>query len=523
MVTKFLLTFAICRLIVTVGLAVYPTEIFRFGDLEGHLSLDPSDVVSASRDFGGLRGTEPMAVLHPASARDVARLVRSSYESALGFSVSARGHGHSINGQAMTRNGVVIQMSGSRRPPRISEKLMYVDVWGGELWIDVLQSTLEHGLAPKSWTDYLYLSVGGTISNAGISGQAFNHGPQISNVHELEVVTGKGEVVTCSENQNWELYHAVLGGLGQFGIITRARIALERAPQKVRWIRVLYSNFSAFAEDQEFLISLHTQPATLKFDYVEGFVIVDEGLINNWRSSFFSPRNPVKISSLHADAGVLYCLEIAKNYHQSNAQVIDKEVEALLKKLNYIPATEFTTDLPYVDFLDRVHKAELKLRAKNLWDVPHPWLNLFVPKSRITDFDKGVFKGILGNKTSGPILIYPMNKNKWDEKNSAVTPNENVFYLVAFLRSALDNGDETQTLKFLENQNKQILRFCKDKGIEAKQYLPHYTTQQEWMHHFGDKWELFSERKMKFDPRNILANGQGIFKPSFDDLDIASL
>lgn len=39
--------------------------------------------------------------------------------------------------------------------------------------------------------------------------------------------------MTCSEDQNWELYHAVLGGLGQFGIITKARIALERAPQKV--------------------------------------------------------------------------------------------------------------------------------------------------------------------------------------------------------------------------------------------------------------------------------------------------
>ncbi|KAL2455080.1 Cytokinin dehydrogenase 5 [Forsythia ovata] len=108
-------------------------------------------------------------------------------------SVSARGHGHSINGQATATNGVVIQMSGSRKPASaiVSEKLMYVDVWGGELWVDVLRSTIEYGLAPKSWTDYLYLSVGGTISNAGISGQAFNHGPQISNVYELDVITAQ--------------------------------------------------------------------------------------------------------------------------------------------------------------------------------------------------------------------------------------------------------------------------------------------------------------------------------------------
>lgn len=521
MATKLLLTLAICRLIVTVGFRFDPTELLRLGP-NGNLSVAVADLETASVDFGGLHRAEPMAVLNPATAEDVARLVKAAYDSAHGFTVSARGHGHSINGQAMTTNGVVIQMSGGSNSKqklltKVSEKFMYADVWGGELWIDVLTSTLEYGLAPKSWTDYLYLSVGGTLSNAGISGQAFNHGPQINNVHELDVVTGKGELLTCSEKENSELFHAALGGLGQFGIITRARIALEQAPQRVRWIRVLYSNFSTFTEDQEYLISLHGKPASQKFDYVEGFVIVDEGLINNWRSSFFSPSNPVKISSLKSEGGVLYCLEITKNYHLSNADIVDQEIETLLKKLKYIPASVFTTDLPYVDFLDRVHKAELKLRSKGFWEVPHPWLNLFVPKSRIADFDKGVFKGILGNKTSGPILIYPMNKNKWDERSSVVTPEEEVFYLVGFLRSALTNGDETQTLEYLSNQNYEILKFCENAKIKIKQYLPHYATHREWRNHFGDKyWTRFQQRKLEFDPRHILATGQRIFMPSFN-------
>lgn len=526
MASRFLLTFAICRLIVTVGLTLNPTELLRLG-VDGQLTVDPSHVEAASRDFGGLHRVEPLAVLRPASANDVARLVRAAYESAKGFTVSARGHGHSINGQAQTSNGVVIDMSGgggsggTRRlkpaGPRVSEKERYVDAWGGELWIDVLRRTLEHGLAPLSWTDYLYLSVGGTLSNAGISGQAFNHGPQISNVHEVDVVTGKGELLTCSEEQNAELFHAALGGLGQFGIITRARIALEPAPKMVRWIRVLYSNFSDFTHDQEYLISLHGKPASKKFDYVEGSVIVDEGLVNNWRSSFFSPSNPVKISSLGAaNGGVLYCLEITRNYDESSAGSLDQEVESLMGKLNFIPASVFTTDVPYMDFLDRVHTAELKLRSKGLWEVPHPWLNLFVPKSRIADFDRGVFKGILSKKTSGPILIYPMNKNKWDERSSVVTPDEEVFYLVALLRSALDTGDETQTLEHLSNQNRQILRFCRDERMNVKQYLPHYTTQSEWEEHFGrDKWALFQQRKAEFDPKRILATGQRIFSPSF--------
>lgn len=54
------------------------------------------------------------------------------------------------------------------------------------------------------------------------------------NKNDFFFLTGKGEVVACSEKQNSDLFHAVLGGLGQFGIITRARIALEPAPKMVR-------------------------------------------------------------------------------------------------------------------------------------------------------------------------------------------------------------------------------------------------------------------------------------------------
>jgi cytokinin dehydrogenase len=200
----FMLLFLVSSLISTVGLPVEPpAELLQLGGGDvggGRLSVDPSDIAEASRDFGGLARAEPMAVFKPRVAGDVAGLVRAAFGSARGFRVSARGHGHSISGQAQAPGGVVVDMSHgpgaaarARALPVYSPALggHYVDVWGGELWVDVLNWTLAHGgLAPRSWTDYLYLSVGGTLSNAGISGQAFHHGPQISNVYELDVVTG---------------------------------------------------------------------------------------------------------------------------------------------------------------------------------------------------------------------------------------------------------------------------------------------------------------------------------------------
>lgn len=89
-----------------------------------------------------------------------------------------------------------------------------------------------------------------------------------------------------------------------------------------------------------------------------------------------------------------------------------QEVEQLLSKLSYIPSTLFQSEVSYVDFLDRVHVSEMKLRAKGLWEVPHPWLNLMIPRSKIHEFAHEVFDNILEDTSNGPILIYPVNQSR---------------------------------------------------------------------------------------------------------------
>lgn len=91
-----------------------------------------------------------------------------------------------------------------------------------------------------------------------------------------------------------------------------------------------------------------------------------------------------------------------------------EELESLLEALSFMPGFEFKNDVTYTSFLNRVRDGELKLRSQGLWNVHHPWLNIFVPRSGIIDFDRGVFRSILGHDNStGPILIYPMNRNKY--------------------------------------------------------------------------------------------------------------
>nr|XP_043611104.1 cytokinin dehydrogenase 6-like [Erigeron canadensis] len=483
--------------------------------VNGHFSFINNEF--AAKDYGKQFQFLPLAVLHPKTVSDIATTVRHIWE--LGpsseLTIAARGHGHSIQGQAQAHRGIVISMESLKTPKMHFEigDYSYVDVSGGELWINILKESLKHGLSPKSWTDYLHLTVGGTLSNAGISGQAFRHGPQISNVHQLEVVTGKGEVVTCSEQQNADLFSGVLGGLGQYGIITRARISLEPAAQMVKWIRVLYSDFTTFTQDQEQLIT-----ADKSFDYIEGLVVINRtGLLNNWRSSF-NPKYNDQASQFKSEGKTLFCLELAKYFNPGKGDTTNEEIESMLSELSYIPSTQFMTEVTYVEFLDRVHTAEIKLQEKGLWDVPHPWLNLLVPKSNIHKFADEVFGKILADTSNGPVLVYPVNKSKWNNSTSAVLPEEDIFYLVALLSQANPLSTGKDGLEHILTQNKRVLDFCKKSRLGVKQYLPHYATQDEWRAHFGQQWETFQRRKLAYDPLAILAPGQRIFQKGSLDI-----
>jgi len=149
------------------------------------------DLELFSQDFGRIIEESPISVLRPTTPADISLLLKSISSSPIqnNVTVAPRGAGHSTYGQAQAPAGIVIDMT--RLPSSIQVENTYVDAGGGALWVDVLTETLKHGLTPRTLTDYLYLTVGGTLSNAGIGGQAFKYGPQISNVIELDVVTGK--------------------------------------------------------------------------------------------------------------------------------------------------------------------------------------------------------------------------------------------------------------------------------------------------------------------------------------------
>ncbi|KAL5158383.1 Cytokinin dehydrogenase 2 [Glycine soja] len=163
---------------------------------------------------------------------------------------------------------------------------------------------------------------------------------------------------------------------------------------QVKWLRLLYNNFTAFSIDQEHLISFSERNDITTADYVEGILLSNQPPLD----LLFFPASD----------------------HQ-------REVAYLLKGLNFVTTFVFEKDASYEEFVNRVYPLEQMLRSEGLWEVPHPWLNLWVPRSRMSDFDKVVFNDIVlkQNITGRSFLVYPTNRrNKWDDRMTPVTPDE---------------------------------------------------------------------------------------------------
>lgn len=117
--------------------------------------------------------------------------------------------------------------------------------------------------------------------------------------------------------------------MGQFGVITRARIVLSPAPSKVHWIRLIYTDIVTFTQDQERLISTETSDSSALglFGYVEGSFLVQRGLIGSWRSAeFFTDTDYDRMSRLATEHGLggVYYIEGAVYYTDDIAAKVDQ-------------------------------------------------------------------------------------------------------------------------------------------------------------------------------------------------------
>ena len=187
-------------------------------------------LLPADADYDGARAIwnamidkRPAIIARAAGTPDVVRAVNFARDHALPLAI--RAGGHNIAGSALVDDGLVIDLS-RMKAARVDAAARRVVIEAGALLGDLDAATQAHGLAVplgiNSTTGVAGLTLGG-----GFGWLSRKHGLTIDNLESAEVVTAKGEVVRAGAAEHPDLFWALRGGGGNFGVVTRFEYRLH--------------------------------------------------------------------------------------------------------------------------------------------------------------------------------------------------------------------------------------------------------------------------------------------------------
>jgi FAD/FMN-containing dehydrogenase len=183
----------------------------------GHL-LKPADAgyEDARKVHNGLVDKRPALIARCCGVADVVDAINATRR--LGLEVAVRGGGHNVAGRATIDGGVMVDLS-PMKGIDVDPKSRSVRAHGGVTWAELNRETQLHGLAVT----------GGVVSSTGIAGLTLGgglgwlmgkYGLALDNLRSVELVTADGKVLRASKDEEPDLFWALRGGGGNFGVVT---------------------------------------------------------------------------------------------------------------------------------------------------------------------------------------------------------------------------------------------------------------------------------------------------------------
>ncbi|MBN1586915.1 MAG: FAD-binding protein [Candidatus Omnitrophica bacterium] len=442
--------------------------------LGGKVSTDGADLEAHSADFGRMARKKPRVVVRPESTEDVAVAVQVARETRT--SLAVRGQAHSQSGQSLSDGGILIDMTTLNKILEISKDRTWVRVQAGVVWSDLVGEVLQQGAVPPVLTNNLGVTVGGTLSVAGLGISSFRYGAQGDNVLSLKVVTGAGQMLDCSAGENLELFNAARSGLGQFAVITEAKLKLKPCFSRVRTYYLLYDDLETFMADSKLLMEED------RFDYLEAWCSpCPQGFRGQGeeRQAFAEWFYPLHVS-VELDPDV----------------TLDEN--ALLRGLSFYRKAH-VEDWPMAGFVRRLESLFELWKRMGYWDRPHPWMETLLPWDAAPAYISMVLSQLpphfLGG---GHILLWPSRGNT-SQLPLFMRPESE--YVIGF---GLLPGVPRDVLDMALAK----LRLASDLSMQfgGKRYLSGIVDfdEEHWEKHFGNLWPALKSLKEKYDPDRIL-------------------
>jgi FAD binding domain/Berberine and berberine like len=191
------------------------------------LSASDPDYDQARKIWNGMFDRRPPAIVRAASIADVMRTVRFAREE--GIALTVRGGGHSVAGKSVSDGAMMLDLS-QMREVQVNAQRQTALVQGGATW----------GVFDRECERYGLATTGGVISSTGVCGLTLGggmgwlmgrHGLSCDNVISADLVDAEGRHQVVSDKENEELFWAIRGGGGNFGVVTALEFQLHAHAQ----------------------------------------------------------------------------------------------------------------------------------------------------------------------------------------------------------------------------------------------------------------------------------------------------
>jgi FAD/FMN-containing dehydrogenase len=197
------------------------TTIAGFGGTV--IGPDEAAYDAARAIWNAMHDRRPALIARPRSAQDVAAAI--GYARTEGLLVAVRGGGHSLPGHSVCDAGIVIDLRALNQV-RVDPRARRALVGGGTLLGEVDRATQRHGLVLPAGT-VSHTGTGGLTLGGGVGRLMRRYGLTIDSLLSAEVVTARGEILRASADQHADLFWALRGGGGNFGVVTEFEFALH--------------------------------------------------------------------------------------------------------------------------------------------------------------------------------------------------------------------------------------------------------------------------------------------------------
>ena len=199
-------------------------------DFSGEILAEgDADYDAARATFNALVDRRPLAIARCRSTADVAIAVQVAAE--LELPVAVRGGGHNVAGHAVCDGGLVVDLSGIA-VVEVDPVARVAKAGGGATWQTFDAACQQHGLATPGGT-FATTGVGGLTLGGGIGFLIGRHGLTCDNLIAAEVVTVDGRTLVADEERHPDLFWALRGGGGNFGVVTRFDFRLHPVDEVV--------------------------------------------------------------------------------------------------------------------------------------------------------------------------------------------------------------------------------------------------------------------------------------------------